>query len=316
MFSKKSLLFWLIALVGLAIIALVVFKKEESGNSNFKSVVNETKKESIDKIVYKTAVNNYDIVAERVNSEEWVIKANGKEEMADTVKINSMFILSSNVNPVRIAAIEESKWGIYEVDEEKGTHVQFFSRGKVVNDFYIGKNEWIDNDPNATKGKTLMPGQSFPASYMRVKGDNTVYMINGNVRFAYPDDFNRLRSQTIYSVNYQKIEALTVNTQSGLNINMVKTDNERWLRDGILVDSLRARTYVGKLRSMICNSFVDELPTTEPEATMTLQGEDMETIVVNFWPYDSVGYVINSSQNKDGYFLDKRGVLRQRIEKF
>ena len=119
-----------------------------------------------------------------------------------------------------------------------------------------------------------------------------------------------------YSVNYQKIEALTVNTQSGLNINMVKTDNERWLRDGILVDSLRARTYVGKLRSMICNSFVDELPTTEPEATMTLQGEDMETIVVNFWPYDSVGYVINSSQNKDGYFLDKRGVLRQRIEKF
>lgn len=316
MFSKKSLLFWLIALVGLAIIALVVFKKEQSGNSNFKSVVNEAKTESVDKIVYKTANNPHDIVVERVNSDKWTIKYNGKEEDADTVKLNSMFILSSNVSPIRIAAIEESKWGIYEVDEEKGTHVQYFSKGKVVNDFYIGKNEWIDNDPNATKGKSMMPGQSFPASYIRVKGDNTVYMINGNVRFAYPDDFNRLRSQTIYSVNYQKIEELTVNTKSGNNINMVKTDNERWLRDGILVDSLRARTYVGKLRSMICNSFVDELPTTEPDATLTLQGKDMEPIIVNFWPYDSVGYVVNSSYNKDGYFLDKRGVLRQRIEKF
>ncbi|MBP5782818.1 MAG: hypothetical protein J6W04_04685, partial [Bacteroidales bacterium] len=88
-------------------------------------------------------------------------------------------------------------------------------------------------------------------------------------------------------------------------------------RDGILVDSLRARNYVGKMSTMICNDFVYELPKGKPDAVLTIECDNRtEPIIVNFWQYDSVGYVVNSSYNPEGIFLDKMGILRQRIEKF
>lgn len=317
MFSKKHLSSTFMVLIAIFVTMAFTQCHHKSKDTNIATVLNEANRDEIDKIVYKAAANSYDIVLEKINSEDWVVKADGRKEAVDTVKINLMYGQSLNIKPVRVATTQKDQWPVYEVDNKHATHVKYFSKGKVVCDFYLGKSDWVDTGYQNPDELTVNPGKSFPATFMRIANSDVVYLVNGNLRFTFNDNFNWMRSQRIYAVNYNNMIHTNVKTAAGHEIDMVNVGNGRWERDGILVDSLRARNYVGKISTMICNDFVYDLPKGKPDAVLTIECDNRtEPIIVNFWQYDSVGYVVNSSFNPEGIFLDKMGILRQRIEKF
>ena len=319
MFNRKNLIYWILILVALIAVVLVLTLKGKKGESNIKGVVNEVNTSTIDKIVYKTPDNSYDIMVERQPDQTWIIKANGKQYKADTVRINMMYIQSANVKPMRVAAVEKDKWKLFDVTPDKATDVKFYSGKDLVKEFYVGKFENIQNDPKAMSPdqKTTNPSQTSMTSYIREKNDNVVYAVNGYVGFSYPSNYNTLRSQTIYSVNPIDFTELSVETAEGNHLMFTRDANNKWLFNGAPTDTVDSKLFIGKLRSMICNDFVDNVPAgIQPDATLTIKGKTFDPVIIKFYKYDAEGFVITTSFNPDGIFLDKKGILRKRIESF
>ena len=322
MFDKKNSIYWLLAAVVIVTALVLIFGKGKTNSTTtqIKTTLNEISSNTIDKITYRTANNGFDVKVQKNDDNSWSMHVNGKTYPVDTVKVQTMFLQALNLRPLRLADGDKDKWKIYEVDKKGATHVEMYSKGNKVANFYVGKFEVITTDPAAGKNThTTRPAQSIYASYMRLADDNNIYVVNGNVRFSFPDDYNFLRSQFIYNLRAKDITDIKVDTKQGVHINLAKDATGHWHNNmtNRSADSVAAQSYAARLRVMICNRFVEELPKVEPDAIMSIKGTSFDPVEVKFYPAETEGdYIIQSSFNSDGIFLDKKGILRKRIEKF
>lgn len=179
------------------------FNKEKLGQDN--KIITNAEEAKIDRVEIKKGGN--DTVIEK-SGDDWIVSSkNGA--LADQEAVSALIKKSLELNKYIIASENKDKQADFEVGDNNGTDVILYEGDNKVGDFFIGK-----------------AGPDFDSTYLRVAGEDVVYLSRGYVGYYF--DKEDWRDLTIYDFDAEKVNKLALKYRDVLNNVAIKKDGEIW----------------------------------------------------------------------------------------
>ncbi|ERP31419.1 DUF4340 domain-containing protein [Chitinivibrio alkaliphilus] len=133
-----------------------------------------------------------------------------EQEQIDTLFTRSRRIHNRN----HIAASSEARTRLG-VTEETGKTVRTYDmKGAPLHTFYIGR-----------------PGEVWANSYFRMSGEDDIYSVGENIRFAYGANLDRWREDRLFTFTPEEITHVGVTHRDESYFHITKQDDSRWKLD-------------------------------------------------------------------------------------
>ncbi|MCK9302948.1 MAG: DUF4340 domain-containing protein [Bacteroidales bacterium] len=296
----------------LILVVLVMFlNKNKNGERNFKNEIINVETEAVDKIEYIKDGN--DIILYK-DGDAWKVSKNDTIYTADMKIVNSIFAQLSNVKPMRIAAVSKEQWGKFDFTPEKQIDVKYYSGKKEVANFSIGKFEYVEIPAQQQGGQ----GRGSMTTYLKENdGDENVYVINGFLKTLFPEDFNQLRNKALCTINKANISEISATASDPTNSFMLTQDyEEHWQYNGIATDSTKTSNYLSRYSNLVASKFYNAaLPENIEPEVITIKGNNFSPVKISIYKHPIIpeDYIIVSSANPEGIFLDNQGNIRKRL---
>jgi Domain of unknown function (DUF4340) len=152
-------------------------------------------------------------------------------------------------------------------------------------------------------------------SYVRVKGDENVYEVNGFLEFSFNQKASYFRDGTIVNDDLNNWTSLTFSYPSDSSFQMVKDTADYWLINNIKTDSAKAVNFLRTLSHLTGNDFIDDPVQTfsaSPDYRLNIESTKLGKITLTGYQ-ESGKLVIRASQNQDAYFNGNTNSLWQKI---
>jgi hypothetical protein len=296
--SIKTLVYIFLALaVAVAAFLLYDSNKGESSFSNNIISVDTAKITSIS--IFPKSFNHKEVKIFKEGSAWKVNLANGKKVVVPSDKVQEVLIQFSSIKPLSVAAQSADKWKEFSVDTS-GTHVKVFEGNKNTLDMIIGKF-------------TYQQPRSM-TTYVRISGDDNVYLVNGFLDFTFNHNADYFRNDNVIKDNYANWNKLTFTYPADSSFQLTKV-NGSWLIKGKEADSAKVFNYLTSVSNITIPNFIDnpnQILLTNSKYTLTIQSSEIGAIVVSAFA-DSTSIAITSSQHKDTYFDGKKADAWKRI---
>lgn len=292
--NKKLLLLFLGLLLLFALSQLFNSKKDRS----FKSELLRVDTVSVNKIIIHSASDHQqETVLSRSGSKIWTASQNGKTVPAIPGSVDGILKELPLMKVKSIATQSKDRWNEYEISDSIASHIEVFAGDKKLADFYSGK---FGFNPQA---------QSM-LSYIRLKDDPTVYVVDGFQSMTFNAAFNSFRDKTILSFGPNEIEKVGISIQ-GSKSELVKSA-QGWLLNGQAIkDSTALQNYINSIISLNGSDIVEAANTpTVPIHSASLVAVNKNVNLDLYSSGDSLKpFLVHSSANADVYFKeDSAGV--------
>jgi hypothetical protein len=232
----------------------------------------------------------------------WEVRLeNNKSAPAEESKIKNLLNQLVELKANSVAAQEESKWDEYQVDST-GTRVKVFEGNDNTLDIILGKFSY--RQPRSM------------ASYVRVKGDENVYEVNGFLEFAFNQKPNYFRNSTIVNDDFSTWEKLTYIYPADSSFRMVKDTSGYWTINNVRTDSAKTANFLRTLSHTSGSEFIDDPDRSllgKANYTLTIESSAAGlggAITVSAY---SDQLIIHSSQNPDSYFDGNTNSIWEKI---
>jgi hypothetical protein len=151
-------------------------------------------------------------------------------------------------------------------------------------------------------------------SYVRVKGDENVYEVNGFLEFTFNQQTDYFRNGTLVNDDFNNWESLTFSYPADSSFRLVRDTSGNWMINNIKTDSSQTINFLRTLSRLNGNDFIDNPdPFLLDQADYRLKIES-PTMRINLSAYrDSSQIIIRSSQNQEAYFNGITNSLWQKI---
>ncbi len=256
----------------------------------------------------KNSANDVKIVKK---SKGWKVEKNAKLYNADENKIANLKNELQRLRPERIAATNRKKWKQFEVGDSLGYHVKTFVGNELVSDVVIGKFSYKQpQNPNPYSRQ-----QGKMTSYVRLEGEDIVYAVDGFLRMSFQQEAKAYMNSYIINANksnwtqlrfsYPSDSSFTLSNQSG-----------KWLINGLMADSASVASYFLSIQRLSNHEFAEEIElksTNASEYALTIEGNNMPTIVVKAKTNDGQNYLFTSSQNQGMIFKASKESLFDKL---
>jgi hypothetical protein len=296
--STKTLGIIFIAL--LVIVAAFLFYDSKHGESSFRENIVSIDTAKVTSInIYPKSFNHKQVKIFKQGNAWKVILDDGKAVNVPVAKVQELLIQLTSIEPLGVAAQNPDKWSDFKVDTS-GTRVKIFEGGKNSLDMTIGKFTY-------QQPRTM-------TSYVRVSGDNNVYMVNGFLEFSFNHNADYFRDDNVIKDDYNNWNKLTFTYPADSSYQLVKT-NGAWQIDGKNVDSAKVFNYLTSLSTLSIPNFINDPPPpllNKAKYTLTIQSYSLGAIIVTAFE-DSTAIAITSSQHKDTFFDGKKADAWKRI---
>ncbi|MFC2087133.1 DUF4340 domain-containing protein [Bacteroidota bacterium] len=298
-------------IVLLVIVVLLTVSDRKKGERTFKSVLVEFKEDEISsiEIVNRNDLENK-LVFKKSTDENWRIKKGNEEYNADTKRVENLITELLRIEPERVAATKKEGWKEFEVTDSLATRVVMFDDNKPVSDIYIGKFSYQNpTNPYERQGKMT--------SYVRLKGDNNVYAVNGFLRMTFSSDIVSYRNRMVINANEDDLTRLSFNYPADSSFTLIK-DGGKWMIDGVLADSAKVEEYLGSISNLSSSQFSGDSVLASSNATHNLQIEsnNMVLIEVKALPATSDDeYLLTSTLNPGTYYSGSGADLFEKVYK-
>lgn len=224
---------------------------------------------------------------------KWKVEI-GKNQSAEVPenKVQRLFSELLSIKPTGVAASGEDSWKKYQVDTS-GTRVKVYQGGDKVLDLIIGKFAF-------ERPRTML-------SYVRVSGDDNVYMTNGFLNYMFNHNADYYRNNYLVNSENTGWTKLVFNYPADSSFTLVKNKN-KWHVNGKTVDSSETAAYLRMLSHKTNSNFVDnpeESLLRKAEYTLTIESKSSAPIIVSAFENSSL-VILNSSQNPHSYFDGKK----------
>lgn len=294
--NKKLLLLFLGLLLVFALTQLFNSKKDRS----FKSELLRVDTASVNKIIIHSASDHHqETVLSRSGSKIWTATQNGKTVPAIPGSVDGILKELPVMKVKSIATQSKDKWNEYEITDSIASHIEVYAGDKKLADFYSGK---FGFNPQA---------QSM-LSYIRLKDDPAVYVVDGFQSMTFNAAFNSFRDKTISSFGPNEIDKVGISVQ-GSKSELVKSA-QGWLLNGQgLKDSSALQNYINSILSLNGVDIVEAGSTTStPLHSASLVAGDKNVNLDLYSSGDSLKpFLVHSSANADVYFKeDSAGVYK------
>jgi hypothetical protein len=297
--SSRNLL--IVFIILLAIAALFIYLDSSQEVRTFKRDIVDIDTSAVTAISIYPKVTNHKEVRLFKDGNYWLVRLeNNKSAPAEESKIKNLINQLSEIKANRVAAQDKSKWSEYKVDTT-GTRVKVF--------------EGSDNTLDITLGKFTYKQPRSMASYVRVKGDENIYEVNGFLEFAFNQKPDYFRNNTLVKDDYTKWENLTYTYPADSSFQMVKDTSGYWIINNVKTDSTKTTNFLRTLSRLTGTEFIDNPDKSllgKAKYTLTVEstmgGQDVITI-------SAFGNqpIIHSSQNPDSYFNGSKNSLWKKI---
>ncbi len=189
------------------------------------------------------------------------------------------------LQPVNILS-QKGPYSPYGLEEEQAFKLRMTGEnGETV--FYMGKR-------NETGSYT----------YFRKDGDPAVYSVRGNWHRTLGIQPEDLRSRQIFSLDPDRIQALSFYTQDQLSI--LERREKTWYRSGeVPTDQKRIDTYVKRLSQLNCQNFIQQEKTNpvSPLLTVSIRTES-GLYTMELLEQQTGGYLARSEGVSDNFILN------------
>lgn len=284
--NKNKLL--LLVFGGLLLIYLGNKFLGSDNDRNFKNVLVELDTANVTKMVIKARANSHREVTIIKEEKGWMVKDGDKHDNADKNSVRNMLSSIKKLEPQRLVATSEEKWGQYEVNDSLGTQVMAYNGDTKLADVVIGKFSFNQQARTA-------------ATFVRMTGEENVYTVDGFLASTFNQEFNSFRNKTFIETTPENLTALKFDYagDSSFVLNKVK---DKWQVNGMEADSAAVVKYLNGLRRVSQREFADDFtPSGEALYTLTIEGNNMNTITVKGYMRDDE-IILNSSLNPHAYF--------------
>ncbi|MDD4142460.1 MAG: DUF4340 domain-containing protein, partial [Bacteroidales bacterium] len=236
----------------------------------------------------------------------WTVTKNDTTFKADANTIHAVLEQTTNMTPLRIAALNKERWEELELTPDKGTVVRYYSGKKTLADFSIGKYEYYEKMQSGQQRGDM-------STYVRENDGETVYAVRGFLKTLFRANSDYYRNHAFYPpINKEDITEVTYITPDSLNLNYKLTkESDGWIINGMSVDSAAVVTFFNKIVRASSGRFVTAIPDNIYPETCTIKGNNMAAIEVRLYPAEG-GFIITSTYDDDGIFFDKDGTMRNR----
>jgi len=213
-------------------------------------------------------------------------------------KVQEVMILLTSIKPLSVAAQSRDKWKDFNVDSA-GTRIKVYEGNKNSLDMTIGKFAY--QQPRSM------------STYVRVSGDDNVYLVNGFLDYAFNHNADYFRDNNVINDDYDNWSKLTFNYPADSSFQLVNK-NGKWEENGKAVDSAKVFRYITSISNISIPNFIDN-----PSQSLLSKFKYSLAIkstqgIINVNAYeDSTSMAITSSQHKDTYFDGKKADAWKRI---
>jgi hypothetical protein len=290
----------IIFLALLVIVAVFLIYDAKHGDSSFSDNIASVDTAKVTSIIINPKSFNHKEVKIYKEGSSWKVNLTGNKTVTVPYqKVQELLIQFTTIKPISVAAQSPDKWKEFKVDDS-GTRVKVFEGNKTTLEMTIGKF-------------TYQQPRSM-TSYIRVAGDNNVYLVNGFLDFTFNHDVDYFRDDNVIKDDFANWNKLTFTYPADSSYQLVKTNN-RWEINGKAVDSAKVYRYLNSVSNISIPSFINnpaESLFSKAKYTLTIQSSALGIINVSAFE-DSTALAIVSSQHKETFFNGKIADAWKRI---
>jgi Domain of unknown function (DUF4340) len=297
--SSKTLTIIFVVLLVLA--AIYIYHDSTHEDRTFKrDIVNIDTAKVTSISIFPKAYNHKEIKIFKEGNNWQVQLTNNNSVPADNSKIKNLLNQLNDIKANGVAAQNESKWKELQVDSS-GTRVKVYEGNDNTLDIVIGKFTY-------QQPRTML-------SYVRVKGDNNVYEVNGFLEFSFNQKPDYFRNSKIVDDDLSHWNRLIYTYPADSSFQLVKDTTNRWSINKMKIDSSKTVNFLRTISHLSGNEFVDnpdESLISKAAYTLTIESTALGAVTLSAY-IDSTNYLIHSSQNPDAYFNGKKNALWKKI---
>ncbi len=198
---------------------------------------------------------------------DWTVSGGGQTFEADKRGVNIMLRTLNDLNTDQVAARSKERWPEFQVNDSSATRVVVEEDGEPVADVYIGRFFVQQNIQDAR-------------SYIRLGDEEDVYMVPGLLSLSFDRGLSSWRNRNVVSLEPDEVTRVVFEYPADSGFVLTMPDST-WMLDGGSADSASVVQYLGRLRNLINQQFVEDGRTVSaPEYVVRLEGPAMETIRV------------------------------------
>lgn len=301
--NNKNLLIIFAALLGIYGLTKVFSgKKDRSFDTNLITVDTA----AVTQIVIDPKAPEEQEITLKKEATGWIASNGTLNVKATQTSVNTILGNLLLIKTKRIAAKKPEKWKDYEVTDSLGTRVQVYEKGKLAEDFIVGRFSF---NQQARSG----------ISFIRLNGENEVYAIDGFQTLTFGQGFNSYRDKSILQLKPEmEITEFSYERSDSAALNFLKVDGQ-WQINGNPLDSAKVASYLNGIRTISGTDFADDFDEIQADnyryKTLTIKGNNiLDPLVVQAFQDTTKEkpFIIRSSQNQEAYFAsDSTGVVQQ-----
>lgn len=250
--------------------------------------------------IYPKAVNHKEVKLFKEGKYWRVQLGNNKSFPAEPSKVTNLINMLGGIKVSSVAAQSESKWKEFNVDTS-GTRVKVFEGNDNTLDMTIGKFSYQQQFRSMS-------------SYVRVKGDENIYEVNGFLEFAFNQKADYFRNSILVNDDFNNWKRLSF-TYPDSSFHLAKDSSGRWLINDLRADSAKTVNYLRVLSNLSGSGFIDNPDQSllnKAAYTLTIESSALGGIRLSAFVKPDQ-FIIQSSQNPDAYFDGNASVLWKKI---
>ncbi len=190
-----------------------------------------------------TIITPIDTTILYIENERWYL-ADSIPRLAEAPAISNVLAKSSEIEVGDIHSENPARQDEFQVSDNLGIHVSYYSEGKLLNSIIVGK-----------------PSQDYQYSYVRLSGEDAVYKAKGVLAFVFARERNQWLDRAIFSFSPDSIAAMEfIYPDKGYRIEL--TDSVWYLskissKEKNVADTAKIRVAKLLISSLKANDFIN-----------------------------------------------------------
>ncbi len=301
MFKKMN--YRILAVVLLVLAALLIITKYVNRNERtFRDELVSFDPDDITEILFTPdPLKSEQVRLQKETEGLWKVYSGEKAYNADTTTIYSMLRSIAGLKPSRVAAMNESKWKEFQVDDSAGIRIKLQQRSEEVADVVIGKFSY---KPAQGQEGMYGRGQGTMTSYVRLYDEKEVYAVDGYLRMGLQSNINGLRDKALSRTRRDDITRVTFTYPGNLPFTLER-QGTGFAVNGIAADSAASALYLNSIARLSSQDFLADIPLNQPAAyTVKIEGNNMLPVEIMAYPAaDTLNqFILTSSINPGTLF--------------
>jgi len=297
-FKNRNLIIILIVLAGLLVVSRVF--KTRKYERTLKTDLVQIDTAGIDQILLYPKAENQDEIKFLKRGNYWSVTKSDVTAEAEMFSIRNIFTELINIKAEQLVARNRERWPEFHVDDSLGTRVIMKEGKKTRLDIMIGRFNY--QPAPGGYGGAYGQNQGRGLTYVRLTGEDEVYIVEGFLSMSLNQPFNNWRDQTILQTDQSGITRVSYDYPMDSGFVLVLQDS-LWMIEGMNSDSTRTAQLLIALSRKSGSTFADDFtPLTAPDFQLHIEGNNMQSVSVLAYRRSDDQFIINSSQNPDSYF--------------